>query len=253
MLFLSGLTARRSSCLLREGFHGQLVMMQLGRLGTSLLYVAVAVAENKQGSPEQLLGCGGCIDDYVRPSERPEFNSRCSWLLKTMGATAYSGGFSWQTVEAQRGKLDWSDADAEATMAQQMNWTLFSLTGFTPDWALEPAVLAKYGPGIGFRFPPDESFATEFEQFFEAAAKRYCGARRNYMFWNEQNGCSWMNSGCMNGNMSSSYAPWLKRWYTAMKRGCSDTVLSVGALDYNNNAQCAQTATFSAAGPPVQR
>ena len=49
----------------------------------------------------------------------------------------------------------------------------------------------------------------------------------------EHSGCSWINPGCANGNMASSYAPWLCAWYKAIKAVAPNTVLSVGGLDYN--------------------
>jgi len=52
---------------------------------------------------------------------------------------------------------------------------------------------------------------------------------------NEENGCSWILDGCKNANMSSTYTPWLKLWYVAMKKGCPDCILSIGPLDYNDN------------------
>ena len=56
---------------------------------------------------------------------------------------------------------------------------------------------------------------------------------RFYEFWNEPNGCSWINDGCANGNSGASYAPWLKLWYAAMRAGDSDAVLALGGLDAN--------------------
>lgn len=36
-------------------------------------------------------------------------------------------------------------------------------------------VLSKYGPGIGYRFPPDEKYTNQFVQFNDALANRYAG------------------------------------------------------------------------------
>jgi len=77
-------------------------------------------------------------------------------------------------------------------------------------------------------------------------------------FWNEQNGCSWINPGCSNGNMASTYAPWLCRWYKAMKAVNASFVLSVGGLDYNKGVSqaCGQATNLvahcSAAATPSQ-
>ena len=48
-----------------------------------------------------------------------------------------------------------------------------------------------------------------------------------YEFWNEQNGCGWVNPGCRNSNTAADYAPWLCRWYKAMKSVDSGLQLSV--------------------------
>lgn len=41
--------------------------------------------------------------------------------------------------------------------------------------------------------------------------------------------------------MAPSYAPYLCRWYSAMKAGCAECVLSVGGLDYNIGVPAAYT------------
>ena len=43
-------------------------------------------------------------------------------------------------------------------MALLKNLEMFAYTGLTPDWALDPEILKKYGPGIGYRFPPMEKY-----------------------------------------------------------------------------------------------
>jgi hypothetical protein len=64
-------------------------------------------------------------------------------------------------------------------------------------------------------------------------ATRYGSKVRMYEFWNEQNGCGWVNPGCRNSDTAADYAPWLCKWYKAMKAVDSGLQLSVGGLDYN--------------------
>ena len=58
--------------------------------------------------------------------------------------------------------------------------TAVTYTGNTPDWALPPQVLAKYGPGIGYRFPPSQNHTDSFIAFFTAVATRYRGKLKMY-------------------------------------------------------------------------
>ena len=76
-------------------------------------------------------------------------------------------------------------------------------------------------------------FNASFQAWVTAVAKRYAGVITMYEFWNEQNGCSWINDGCANGNMAASYAPWLCTWAAAMRKSDPGARLSIGGLDYN--------------------
>jgi PKD repeat protein len=108
------------------------------------------------------------------------------------------------------------------------------LLGLDAGLGAAAGILAQYGSGIGYRFPPAEQYAAQFESFFRTLAARYHGRVKYYEFWNEPNGCSWINDGCSNGHMAHTYVPWLIRWYTAMKQGDPDCVLAVGGLDYGD-------------------
>jgi hypothetical protein len=54
-----------------------------------------------------------------------------------------------------------------------------------------------------------------------------------FQFWNEPNGCSWVNDGCSNGDQYALYTLWLQRAYTALKEGNPNCIVAAGALDYN--------------------
>ena len=62
--------------------------------------------------------------------------------------------------------FDWDYVDHQVSEARARGLELFAYTGLTPDWALPPGVLAQYGSGIGYRFPPDETYIPQFESFF---------------------------------------------------------------------------------------
>jgi hypothetical protein len=161
-----------------------------------------------------------------------EWDRKCFDRIKAMGGTAVPGDFPWAMIEKEQGVYDWDFADHNVEAARERGLEVFAYTGLTPQWALPPEA-PQDKDGIGYRFPPHEKYAKEFEQFHEMLARRYRGKVKYYQFWNEPNGCSWINDGCSNGHMAHTYVPWLKRWYTAMKKGDPDCVLAVGGLDYN--------------------
>lgn len=162
-----------------------------------------------------------------------EFDRRSMDKIVEMGGTNCPANFAWIGIEPNQGVYDWSYVDHQVDEALARGLTIFAYTGLTPDWALPPATLAQYGPGCGYRFPPADQYIPQFEAFFRTLAARYRGKVVYYEFWNEPNGCSWINDGCSNGHMAHTYVPWLKRWYAAMKQGDPDCVLAVGGLDYN--------------------
>ncbi|MBI2299765.1 MAG: beta-galactosidase [Armatimonadetes bacterium] len=184
-----------------------------------------------------LYGCGITWGAWLGlpPEQAMAFDRRSMDLIRDMGGTAVPANFAWIDVEPKPGEYHWDYVDHQVREARARGLEVFAYTGLTPDWAL-PANAPKQ-PGIGYRFPPDETFAPQFEAFFEALARRYSGQVRYYEFWNDPNGCGWTNDGCSNGHMAPTYVPWLKRWYAAMKRGDPDCVLAVGGLDYNEGVK----------------
>ncbi|RYZ44057.1 MAG: hypothetical protein EOO71_00875 [Myxococcaceae bacterium] len=147
------------------------------------------------------------------------------------GAVATHLGFSWEDIQpnSRTQPYDWTGAEAQYAAALERGLLPFVFTGNTPHWAL-PA-----GSTFPHRSPPDEQYAADFEYFFRELSARFCNRVRYYEFWNEPNGCSWVNDHCSNGQQAQAerYADWLKRWYVAMKEGCPDVVLSTGGLDCN--------------------
>ena len=153
-----------------------------------------------------------------------------------MGGTNCPANFAWIDIERQEGVVTWDYVDHQVAEANARGLEIFAYTGLTPDWALPPGVLAQHGSGSGYRFPPDPAYTTHFTNFFTALATRYAGQVKYYEFWNEPNGCSWMNDGCSNGHMAHTYVPWLIPWYDAMKARDPNCVLAVGGLDYNHTS-----------------
>ncbi|WNG45786.1 hypothetical protein F0U60_17960 [Archangium minus] len=155
------------------------------------------------------------------------------------GAVATHIGFSWADIEPTRGVFDWTGAEAQYAAAKARGLTVFAFSGTTPIWALPAGFTESH------RSPPDPQYTADFQHFFRELSARFCHRVRYYEFWNEPNGCSWVNPECSNGQKQQAelYADWLKLWYVAMKEGCPDVVLATGGLDcssYTGADSCSQ-------------
>jgi hypothetical protein len=100
-------------------------------------------------------------------------------------------------------------------------------------WLLVLRCFERAWQGLGYRFPPLAQYTPSFVAWVMAVAERYKGKVVMYEFWNEENGCSWVNDGCSNGDSAPTYAPWLCTWAAAMRKADPGARLSVGGLDYN--------------------
>jgi len=184
-----------------------------------------------------LYGCSVYWGEWygLTGEEARAWNTACFDALVRMGATSVSVmGSGWHDIERVPGTYNWETMDWSVEAARSRGLVVFAYTGLTPEWALPP--VAK-GKGWNHRFPPEEEFAPQFEQYCEALARRYRGKITYYEFWNEENGCGWIREGCRNSEMAATYVPWLKRWYRAMKRGDPDCVLALGGLDYHSGVE----------------
>lgn len=189
--------------------------------------------------------------------------------LVEMGAALTGASFNWCDIEPEQGVYNWTAADAAVTATHNKGLAMLAYMGNTPDWALDPAHQGlgfRFPPQVrvghnicilpcacqsrhsvsrsrhrryvapSIPFVPGSiqpRFNASFQAWVTAVAKRYAGVVTMYEFWNEPNGCSWINDGCANGNMAASYAPWLCTWASAMRKADPGARLSVGGLDYN--------------------
>ncbi|NOY81010.1 MAG: hypothetical protein GXP31_08395 [Kiritimatiellaeota bacterium] len=195
-----------------------------------------AVASAECARP-MVYGCGITWGKWLglTPEPAKAFDRLSLDRIRAMGGTNVPANLAWIDIEPHPGEFHWDYVDHQVAEARRRGLEIFAYTGLTPDWAL-PANAPKK-PGIGYRFPPDERFIPQFEEFFTRLARRYRGRVRYYEFWNEPNGCSWINDNCANGHMAASYVPWLQRWYRAMKQGDPDCVLAIGGLDYHQGVK----------------
>ncbi|MBN1174151.1 MAG: PKD domain-containing protein, partial [Micromonosporaceae bacterium] len=84
------------------------------------------------------------------------------------------------------------------------------------------------------RTPPSEDYVQEFMDFHRFVANRYKGKVKYYSFWNEPNGCSWINDGCGNADSYPLYTKWLIRCSQAIKEVDPDAKIIAGNLDYHS-------------------
>lgn len=206
----------------------------LALLATLLLTVAPAPEAAAQARPD-IFGVGLMWHDWFSVNQLPpayQGNPRSyDWaqmdLIVNAGGNACHGTFDWIGIEPTRGVYDWTRADQRVADAVARGLTMYAYIGNTPGWATPPNGLP------GYRTPPDEAYAQDFMDYCTAVAARYAGLCDNFFFWNEPNGCSWINDGCGNSNGYPLYTHWLKRAYTALKAGNPNCTVGAGVLDYN--------------------
>ena len=161
------------------------------------------------------------------------------------GATATNLVFDRSRIEAAQGAYDWGHADAEVVAAEQRGLEPFAVTAGTPAWAGHDPDAACSEP---LRTPPPNTRPAidAFRDFYRALSRRYCGRVKFHEFWSAPNGCAWMSCGCgdQTADQRSAYSYWLEQWYQAMREGCDDVVLAVGALDCSGGKAPARCAEF---------
>lgn len=131
---------------------------------------------------------------------------------------------SWREVEAEKGTWDWSSLDREMELCRKYRIEPVVLICNIPAW------VSPTGKPAHDR-PPREENAADFNVFITRMAERYKGRARYYEFWNEQNGCSWINPNCDNARMAHTYLPWLHRCYRAIKAVDPAAQVAIGGLD----------------------
>lgn len=150
--------------------------------------------------------------------------------MQNIGATMNGAGLCWCDAEPSPGVYDWdviayADHEVDGILARGMEVNFF--LGLTPQWA-------KLHPDLPpHRTPPAEEYVDEFMDFHRFVADRYKDKVTYYYFWNEPNGCSWINEGCSNMDGYPLYTRWLIRCSQAVKEMDPDAKIIAGRLDYN--------------------
>lgn len=148
-----------------------------------------------------------------------------------LGVTSTGTGLAWVDGEPTPGQINWNavqeaDTAVDEILARGMEPKFF--LGLSPAWA---ALHPELDP---HRTPPSEDYVEEFMDFHRFVADRYKGKVKYYFFWNEPNGCSWINDGCSNSNSYPLYTQWLIRCSQAVKEMDPDAKIIAGRLDYHS-------------------
>ncbi len=135
---------------------------------TALFGAAVPAAAE---SRPYIFGCGITWGQWLQlaPQDAREFDRRSMDRILQMGGTNCPANFAWGDIERVRGVCDWSYVDHQVEEALARGLTVFAHSRLRPDWALPQGILDQYGPGIGYRFPPDEPYIPDFENLFRTA------------------------------------------------------------------------------------
>ncbi|MGB9588012.1 MAG: beta-galactosidase [Armatimonadota bacterium] len=171
---------------------------------------------------------------WAKWREKPwDYDHKQMKLLKELGGKITSASFDWCELEKEKGKFNWDYTDHVVDAAQDLGLKQFGYVGNTAPWALPPGIKPEHG----YRNPPRDDCEKDFRNYCTKVAARYKGQVELFQFWNEPNGCSWINDGCSNGHMFESYTKWLKIAYEALKEGNPKCVVCAAALDYNEGVK----------------
>lgn len=195
----------------------------------SLVLPASATAQGTFFDRPYIFCCGYTFSQWIgRPLS---YDGQAIDRIVQMGGTATGVSGGWIEIEEVQGVRDWSKIDHRVHQAHIRGLAMFGYVGTTPYWAL-PAHL-RSDPTAYYRNPPAEEHAEAFMSYCRELAARYAGRVDYWTFWNEPNGCSWVNAGCNNMDGYGLYTHWLKRAYTALKQGNPNCRVAAGNLDYH--------------------
>ncbi len=207
------------------------LFMKPARLLSEILGVLILSAVSVPGGSVPRPFLKGCGRYTGRWAGRPRsYDIQCWDLMAEAGVTITGAQLTWYDAEPVQGSYDWDEidyADFEVREIRERGMEVAFFLGLTPDWA-------KLRPDLPpHRTPPAEEYVDEFMDFHRFVADRYKGKVRYYYFWNEPNGCSWINDGCSNSGEYALYSRWLIRCSQAVKSVDPDAKIIAGRLDYN--------------------
>ncbi|MCL2329961.1 MAG: glycosyl hydrolase [Phycisphaerae bacterium] len=180
------------------------------------------------GHPRLLYGCNFIPAKWNRyDAARDEYSFE---KIREMGGTHTWVELGWESIENQPGQWSFKDPDRYVELMRKRQLEPIGYMGRTPEWALPES--AKNNPQAYYRVPADEKYEREFIRYCKQVATRYRGKIKYYQFWNEPNGCGWVQDNCRNMDQYALYTRWMIVWYKAMKEADPDCVLGGGVIDY---------------------
>jgi hypothetical protein len=115
-------------------------------------------------------------DDYFDGTSPPERVKRHFQVARQLGVQYLRCAFSWNGIEKEQGKYDWSFWDGLVNSAEENQIGLIPYVAYTPQWAARDAQDFWKQP------PRDPAL---YADFMNRIAARYRGRVRSWEIWNE--------------------------------------------------------------------
>ena len=163
---------------------------------------------------------GVCSHPGRIPPEEQELEALAASLC---GARYLRTGISWESLERQKGKRDYSRFDRVVDTFLKYGIETQVLLAFTPRWAVsgEGSPVYPKDRRLMFRLPDYDAYAS----FAEETARRYKGKLRFFEIWNEPD--------ISFGNFTTEqYLKLLRAGYEGVKRGNPEAVVMTGGFTY---------------------
>jgi hypothetical protein len=115
-------------------------------------------------------------DDYFDGTSPPERVRRHLQVARQLGVQYLRCAFSWNGIEKEQGKYDWTFWDGLVTAAEENHIGLIPYVAYTPQWAARD-------PKDFWKQPPRDPAL--YADFMNRIAARYRGRVRSWEIWNE--------------------------------------------------------------------
>lgn len=205
-------------------------MLRACLITASLTVFSACQSTAAEDAPRPLVfGVNRVADPHVLYNP-PDYDEHVYRRIREVGGTCVRILASPREIERERGHRDWKDFDRDLKLAIKYEQEPIVLIANTPAWA---SVNGK----DTHEYPYKTELLPEFADFCADLARRTKGKARMFQFWNEPNGCGWVNDNCSNMDGYPLYTKWLKRAYLGIKSGNPKAVVGAGVIDYNEGVK----------------
>lgn len=132
------------------------------------------------------------------------------------------GGMFWSGIEREKGRWDWSAADAYVSRTLAAGMRPLMVLGMTPEWASSDP---SYGTYVGRGAFSPASHLEDWAVYCREAARRYKGRVDHFEIWNEPNNNALGDEGFFFKGNVKQYLEVLQVAYRAVKEGNPDAVV----------------------------